>query len=68
MCGIFTAIYKNKDKLNLDFCNSSIDQLKKGVLIGFSKTIGKIFWTNGFIDVWKNKKVFRIIFLIPNDL
>ena len=34
MCGIFTAIYKNKDKLNLDFCNSSIDQLKKGVLIG----------------------------------
>ena len=45
MCGIFTAIYKNKDKLNLDFCNSSIDQLKKrGPDWSFSKTIGKIFF------------------------
>ena len=45
MCGIFTAIYKNKDKLNLDFCNSSTDQLKKrGPDWSFSKTIGKIFF------------------------
>ncbi len=45
MCGIFTAIYKNKDNLNLSFCKNSLDKLKKrGPDWSFQKLIDKNFF------------------------
>ena len=45
MCGIFTAIYKNKDKFNLSLCNNLLEQLKKrGPDWSFQKSNKAVFF------------------------
>jgi len=57
MCGIFTAVYKNKDKLNLPFCKSSLEGLKKrGPDWSFQKIIEKIFFGQTVLSMSGKKK------------